>query len=111
MVMRMKYKFNEEQCFEICEARKKNRDKQTETRLKVLERRSKGKGLDKIASETGFQQSHVSNLIRLCSRLKLVSDGSRSLNIVGAGKAYAHLCHVIISEDIGMHWCSGAADR
>ena len=60
----MKYKFSEEQYLEIREARKKNRDKQTDKRLGVLELRCKGKGLEEIAKDTGFHRSHVSNLIR-----------------------------------------------
>ncbi len=64
MVIKMKYKFNEEQCKEIKKARKQNRDKQIDKRLQVLELRCEGKGLEEIASITGFHRSHVSNLIR-----------------------------------------------
>lgn len=62
--MKMKYKFTEEQHREIKETRKKNRDKQTDKRLEVLELRCEGKSLAEIVSATGFHQSHVSNLIR-----------------------------------------------
>ena len=64
MVMKMKYKFSEEQHEEIKKARKQNRDKQTDKRLQVLELRCEGKGLDEIANITEFHRSHVSNLIR-----------------------------------------------
>ena len=60
----MKYKFSEEQYKEIKTARKKNRDKQIDRRLEVLELRCEGKGLEEIARITGFHRSHVSNLIR-----------------------------------------------
>ena len=71
----MKYKFNEEQYHEISEARKKNRDKQIEVRLRVLEMRCEGKGLEEIARETGFHRSHVSNLIR-----KYFEEGLKSIS-------------------------------
>jgi len=64
MVMKMKYKFSEEQYKEIKIARKQNRDKQIDKRLQVLELRCEGKGLAEIASITEFHRSHVSNLIR-----------------------------------------------
>ena len=60
----MKYKFNEEDYQKIVAARKANRDKQTDARLKVLELRCEGKKLAEISKETGFHLSHVSNLIR-----------------------------------------------
>ena len=73
--MSMKYNFNEEQYQEICEARKKNRDKQIENRLKVLVMRCEGKSLEEIARETGFHRSHVSNLIR-----KYFEEGLKSIS-------------------------------
>ena len=63
-VIEMKYRFSSEQCKEIEEARKANRDKQIEARLKVLALRSEGKGLKEIATETGFHRSYVSSLIK-----------------------------------------------
>lgn len=60
----MKYKFSEEQYEEIKAARKKNRDKQIDKRLEVLELRCAGKNLAEIAAVTKFHRSHVSGLIR-----------------------------------------------
>ena len=60
----MKYKFSEEDYQKIMAARKANRDKQTDARLKVLKLRCEGKTLAEISKETGFHLSHVSNLIR-----------------------------------------------
>ncbi len=60
----MRYKVSEEQQKEIKEVRKKNRDKQIDKRLEVLELRSEGKSLEEIAKATRFHRSHVSNLIR-----------------------------------------------
>ncbi len=62
--MEMRYNFTEEQYIEIKEARKKNRDKQIDKRLEVLQLRCEGKGLEEIARETNFHRSHVSSLIR-----------------------------------------------
>ncbi len=66
----------EEQYIEIKEARKKNRDKQTDKRLEVLQLRCEGKGLEEIASKTNFHRSHVSNLIRkyFAERLASVAE-------------------------------------
>ena len=62
--MKMKYTFSTEDQAKIKEARKDNRDKQTEKRLKVLSMRSDGKTLEEISRATGFHRSHISNLIR-----------------------------------------------
>ena len=63
--MKMKYKFNSEDYEAIKTAREKNRDKQTEKRLQVLEMRCEGKTHKEISEKTGFHRSHISNLIRL----------------------------------------------
>lgn len=63
----MKYKISEEEKTEIQNARKKNHDKQIDRRLKVLELRAEGKGLQEIAELTGFHRSHVSNLMKTYS--------------------------------------------
>lgn len=64
MKMKMKYQFSKEQYAEIKAAKKANRDKQIDARLKVLELRCEGKGIIEIAKETGFHRSHVSGLIK-----------------------------------------------
>ena len=61
----MKYKFSVEDYKKIKAAREKNRDKQTDKRLQVLEMRCEGKTQKEISEKTGFHRSHVSNLIRL----------------------------------------------
>jgi len=63
--MNMKYQFTGEQCEEIRAARKANRDKRIDKRLRVLELRCEASSLKDISSETGFAFSHISNLIRL----------------------------------------------
>ena len=64
MVMKMKYKFSPDDSERTHEARRKNRDKQTDKRLQVLEMRCEGLTQSQIAEATGFHRSHVSNLIR-----------------------------------------------
>ena len=59
-----KYIFSTEDYKEIKAARSKNRDKQTDRRLQVLEMRCEGKTQKEICEKTGFHRSHVSNLIR-----------------------------------------------
>ena len=60
----MRYIFSEEDHEKIKTARKKNRDKQTDRRLMVLEMRCEGKKQREISEKTGFHRSHVCNLIR-----------------------------------------------
>ena len=60
----MKYRFSEEDYKKIKTARAKNRDKQTDRRLQVLEMRCEGKTQREISEKTGFHRSHISNLIR-----------------------------------------------
>ena len=62
--MGMQYKFSAEQYAEIKVARKANRDKQIENRLKVLALRCEGKRMKEIAEATGFGHAHITNLIR-----------------------------------------------
>ena len=65
--MKMKYVITSEQKAELKAARKKNKNKQTERRLRVLELRAEGIGLKEIAEKTGYSRSHVSGLIaRYC---------------------------------------------
>lgn len=63
-VMKMKYRFSEEDHKLIKSARRENRDKQTDRRLRVLELRCEGMTQDAIAKMTGYHRSHVCSLIR-----------------------------------------------
>ena len=67
LVMKMKYQFTREQYAEIQAARKANRDKRIDKRLRVLALRCEGSSLKDISSATGFAISHISNLIRMYS--------------------------------------------
>ena len=62
--MKMKYNFSESDREKIEKARKINRDKQTENRLKVLIMRCDGKKQKEISEVTGFARSHVCSIIR-----------------------------------------------
>ena len=59
-----KYTFTTEHATEIEAARRANKDKQIEARLKVLALRADGKSLSEISEITGYHRSHVSGLIR-----------------------------------------------
>lgn len=59
-----KYTFTAEQAAEIEVARRGNKDKKIEARLKVLALRADGKSLSDITEITGYHRSHVSGLIR-----------------------------------------------
>lgn len=62
--MKRKFEFNDGNYAEIKSARKKNRDKQVDKRLLVLELRCQGKSLVEIAGITNFHRSYVSSIIR-----------------------------------------------
>lgn len=69
----MKYKFSAEDYEKIKTARAKNRDKQTDKRLQVLEMRCEGKKQREISEKTGFHRSHIASLIRQYFEKGLVS--------------------------------------
>ncbi len=53
--MKMKYKFSAEDYETIKASREKNRDKQTDKRLQVLEMRCEGKTQKEISEKTGLK--------------------------------------------------------
>lgn len=61
--MAKKYEISEEQKAELEAARKKNRDKRTEAKLKVLVMRAEGYGAKAIHTATGFHAAYVSTLV------------------------------------------------
>lgn len=61
--MASRYKFNEEQIKEIEQARKENKDKRAEIRLKALELRAKGWNASEVSKATGFHASSVTRLV------------------------------------------------
>jgi len=65
LVMRMaiRYNFSEEEIREIVEARRENKDKRAEARLKALELRAKGATGKEVAEATGFHAAYVSQLV------------------------------------------------
>ncbi len=64
MKMGKKYTFTDNDYTDIENARKHNRDKQTEKRLYVLILRCQGKKLADIVEITGFVRSHICDIIR-----------------------------------------------
>jgi transposase len=63
MQMATKYKITAAQKAEIEEARKANKDKKVEARLKVLLLRAEGKTSDKISEATGYHTAYVSAVV------------------------------------------------
>jgi len=61
--MASRYKFSEEEITAIKEARKKNKDKRAEQRLKALELRAKGSSAKEVATATGFCVAYISQLV------------------------------------------------
>lgn len=61
--MASRYKFSEDQIKEIEQARKNNKDKRAEARLKALELRAKGAEASEVSKETGFHASSVTRLV------------------------------------------------
>ena len=61
--MEKKYIITAEQREEIKAARKKNKDKRAEAKLKVLEMRAEGYKLKEISEKTGYHAKHVSKIV------------------------------------------------
>ena len=56
------YKFSEKEIEEIRQARRENKDKRAEARLKALEMRARGAKGNEVAAATGFHSAYVSQL-------------------------------------------------
>ena len=56
------YKFSEKEIEEIVQARRKNKDKRAEARLKALEMRARGIKASEIAEVTGFHSAYIAQL-------------------------------------------------
>lgn len=61
--MASRYKFSNEEIKAIEQARKENKDKRAETRLKALELRAKGADSSVVAEATGFHAAYISQLV------------------------------------------------
>lgn len=61
--MAKSYKFDEKDVAEIKAARKKNRNKNVEKRLKALELRAQGMSRGEVAVQTGYRPSYISELV------------------------------------------------
>lgn len=61
--MAAKYKFTAEQMEEIATARKKNKDKNVDARLKALEMRASGSRSKEVSIATGFHPAYVSTIV------------------------------------------------
>ncbi len=63
MVMKMKHRYSEKEREIIKIARKANKDKQVERRLKALELQASGKRAKEISAITGFHPAYISQLM------------------------------------------------
>lgn len=63
MKMALKYQITAEEKEEIEQARKKNKDKRTEAKLKVLVMRAEGASAKTISEVTGFHPAYVSTIV------------------------------------------------
>ena len=63
MKMASRYKFSEDEIKKIEQARKDNKDKRAEARLKALELRAKGADAKEVSRATGFHASSVTRLV------------------------------------------------
>ena len=61
--MASRYKFSNEEIKAIEQARKDNKDKRAESRLKALELRAKGASAEDVAEATGFHAAYISQLV------------------------------------------------
>ena len=61
--MASRYKFSEEEIKKIEQARRDNKDKRAEARLKALELRAKGADAKEVSRATGFHASSVTRLV------------------------------------------------
>lgn len=61
--MGKRYHINDEQVAEIKKARKQNKDKNVEKRLKALLLHAEGKKREEIAEKTGFVKTYISELV------------------------------------------------
>ena len=61
--MATRYKFSEEEIKAIQQARKGNKDKRVETRLKALELRAEGQKAGEVSKATGFHPAYVTQLV------------------------------------------------
>ncbi len=80
--MAERYEINAEQKAEIEKARKKNKDKRVEARLKVLCMRADGKSLKEISEVSGYHYAHVSKIVSnfINRGLDFVMDSHHAVN-------------------------------
>lgn len=64
MKMSSRYKFTEAEIQAIREARKENKNKRAEARLKALLMRAEGETAKAIAERTGFHPGHITHLVQ-----------------------------------------------
>ena len=91
--MASRYQFSDEEIKAIEQARRENKDKRAEARLKALELRAKGASSKGVAEATGFCSAYVSQL----DLVELTSP-----NTAGVRKGYVPVYPVTTSGSIAM---------
>ena len=81
----MKYQITAEQKQEIERARKNNKNKQTENRLKVLYLRAEGASYKEIIKATGYSKANIAKIIKLYFE-KGLEDITKGLEDITANK-------------------------
>lgn len=61
--MASRYKFSDEEIKAIEHARRENKNKRAEARLKALELRAKGANAEEVAEATGFHAAYITQLV------------------------------------------------
>ena len=74
--MASRYKFSEEEIKAIERARRDNKDKRAEARLKALELRAKGAKASEVAEATGFHDEYGEHFSQVFKTIT-VDNGSR----------------------------------
>ena len=62
--MSSRYKFTEQEIIAIREARKSNKDKHVENRLKALQMRAEGAAAKDVSEKTGYHPVYITRLVR-----------------------------------------------
>lgn len=104
------YKFSEEEIEEIVQARRENKEKRVEARLKALEMRARNVKASEIAELTGFHSAYISQLAA-----KYKNGGIEAItgNHYGGNRRKRYPSKCALSPYPGVLlclWCRGAAD-
>ena len=104
--MATRYQFSEEEIERIHKARKDNKNKQVDRRLRALEMMSERYKNKEIAEATGYHEAYLKQLVS-----KYRKGGPEALNIAGVRKVYDRQFHVTTYGNPLCVWGSRTFDR